>query len=945
MTTRDTDAAMPGFAEPRAASRAAHPDAPVAFAHAGASRRFAPAGPGWHAFWDAAAAALGGWLHGGGPDVRAAPVAIIVPGGMLVAPLQRALRARLGQAGRPWAPPPIRPLAQWADELVPAVPVDTLARTLAMMQAIDGAMPERVPSRAPADRLAFAGGLIAVLDAFAQAGAAGRLDDPACIARWVAAFGSPVAEPRLREDLGMLERLAQAVAPAGADPVAREIERMRALAAAWARRGTRVAWLAWQPPERLEAVLLSELDRLLPADGLMGLEPDWGAIGDGAPLLRAAWPERFEAPVRPLRERRQRWREASGGPAPLILHARDREREAQLGAEWVHARLAAAAAAGVAPPRLAIVALDRWLARRVRALLERAGVLIDDREGWLLSTTVAASAAMGWLDAVAGAGYYDDLLGWLDSRFVRPADHRALRAWIERRATRDRYLRGWAGLRDAEGDGDVAPEGIATLIALAAQQHRAQPLPAHLDRLEQAMRWAGAPRRLAADAAGRQLLGLLEALRRSASTGHADPVSFAEFRALLAMLLERHRFYGAIDSPVEMLTPTDTAGRDFDAVLVLGAAQGALPSPPAPLPLVNEPLRALLGLPTAGTLADRQQRDLVLLLSLAAESAITCRTDPADGTRPSPWVERLESIAGDGALHARVDLAGESRCLTARPGARPAVALAGLPARLPVSGIERLVACPFRFLAQDGWGLREAPQAVDVPGVRERGELVHEILERFHVAARAGGIAFDDPEPGPARALLREVTAAVAAREFASGGGTLGEIAEWRATLEAYLDWARRDAAAGWRWQAGEREGGVAVRWPGMHGPRGLRIEGRLDRVDAGPQGLRVVDYKLGSPDRLRRIAAEPERAAQLALYAWIASSEGPVAASGYLSLRRDRVDWVPLGQPAHEVLEVWMQALPRYLERVDAGEPLEAWGSECGHCASRGVCRKGHWS
>ena len=36
---------------------------------------------------------------------------------------------------------------------------------------------------------------------------------------------------------------------------------------------------------------------------------------------------------------------------------------------------------------------------------------------------------------------------------------------------------------------------------------------------------------------------------------------------------------------------------------------------------------------------------------------------------------------------------------------------------------------------------------------------------------------------------------------------------------------------------------------------------------------------------------------------------------------------------------------LPAYLARIDGGEPLSASGAECGHCASRGLCRKGHWS
>ncbi|MCX7229735.1 MAG: PD-(D/E)XK nuclease family protein [Burkholderiales bacterium] len=911
-------------------------------------RRFAPDGPGSGAFWSAAADALVPWL-GDAAAAADGPPAVVVPRGALVGPLQRAVRARLAVPGRPWAPPPIRPCAAWADELAPAVPVDALARTLALLEALDAALPNSLPQRAPADRLAFAGGLLEVLDAFAQAGAAGRLGDPDWIATVVEAFGSPAAETRLREDLSLLERIARATEGAGVDPVAQGIERMRRLVAAWAARGTRIAWVGWQPPEPLEALLLAELEARLPPGRLLRLEPDWAAVGRAAPLLAAAWPECFDdAPPRPLRERRRQWAAkapATLGPVPTILHAADREREAQLAAQWVHARLAGAALAGAATvPTLAIVALDRWLARRVRALLERAGVLIDDREGWLLSTTVAATAAMGWLDAVAADGYYDDLLGWLDSRFVRPPGGLVLRDWIERRATRHGYLRGWDGLR---GDADrAAPEGLARLRELAERQVRAQPLRAHLDALEHAMRWAGAPRRLAGDAAGRQLLSRLESLRRTADAeGHARALPFAEFRAMLAMTLERHRFYGPIESPVELLTPVDAAGRAFDAVLVLGASDAALPAAPGALPLVNEPLRALIGLPTAASAAVRQQRDLALLLALSPDTAITCRTDPGDGTRPSPWVERLEAMLDDTPLALREDRPGQPRELVPARASRPGLAFGGLPTTLSVGALERLVACPFRFLVQDGWRLREADQAVDVPGVRERGELVHEVLERFHREAPARGVVLAESGRAGARALIIEVTDAVAARELATGGGALGELAEWHATLDRYLDWAIEDASRGWNWLDGERPGGTDLRIEARDGPRTVRIEGRLDRLDEGPQGLRVVDYKLGAPDRLKRIAAEPDHAAQLALYTLIAAEAGTVVEGGYLSLRRDSVTWVPLSQPAASVLAGWRTRLPVLLARIQDGEPLHASGVECGHCASRGLCRKGHWS
>ncbi|MFZ4756714.1 MAG: PD-(D/E)XK nuclease family protein [Burkholderiaceae bacterium] len=906
--------------------------------------RFAPSEPGGAAFWAAVAAAL----EPGLADPAGGPVAIVVPRAALIEPLRAALRARLATPGRPWAPPAIRDVAGWADEHAPAVPLDTLARSTSLLQALDDAMPDSLPHRAPTERLAFAGGLLDVLDAFARAGAAGRLDDPEWLAGITSAFGSPAAGERLREDLALLARIAHAASGEGFDPVAHGIDRMRRLAAAWTSRGTRVAWIAWQPPEPLDAVLLGELDTRMPTR-LLRLEPDWTAIGATAPRLKAAWPECFEAgPLPPLRERRGPARCDPRGSVPTVLHAADREREAQLAAEWVHARLATARAAGRSLPGVAVVALDRWLARRVRALLERAEVLIDDREGWLLSTTVAATAAMGWLDVVVGDGYYDDLLGWLDSRFVRPAEHGPLRRWIERRAGRAGYLRGWDGLHEDDPSRPSPPSALDRLQALAAAQRRAQPLSAHLQALDAALRWAGAPQRLAADEAGRQVLARLDGLRRTAAgAAHDRSMPLAEFRALLALDLERNRFRGAIDSPVVMLTPGDAAGRTFDAVLVLGAADGLLPAAPAPLPLLNEPLRAMIGLPTAAQAAQRQQRDLVLLLALAGEAALTCRTDPSDGTRPSPWVERLEAIACDAPLARRVDAPGAPRTIRAAPAARPGQPIGRMPARLTVGGIERLVACPFRFLAQDGWRLREPDEPVDLPGVRERGQQVHAILERFHREVQQLGVPVDATFRAELRSRLVACTDAEAARVVAGGAEILGELAEWRATLDDYLDWAIGDAASGWTWLDGECSGAATLEWSGAAGPRSLRVEGRLDRVDLGPAGLRVVDYKLGGKERLGKLAAAPDRAAQLVMYAWFAQSigEGAVQTTGYLSLRRRDLAWIPLAVDPDAALAQWRERVPAVLARIDAGEPLFAHGVDCQYCPSRGLCRKGHWA
>ena len=49
-------------------------------------------------------------------------------------------------------------------------------------------------------------------------------------------------------------------------------------------------------------------------------------------------------------------------------------------------------AAAEGKQEIAVIAQDRVVSRRLRALLERAGVLVADETGWKLSTTRAAAA-------------------------------------------------------------------------------------------------------------------------------------------------------------------------------------------------------------------------------------------------------------------------------------------------------------------------------------------------------------------------------------------------------------------------------------------------------------------------------------------------------------------------------------------------------------------------
>jgi ATP-dependent helicase/nuclease subunit B len=95
--------------------------------------------------------------------------------------------------------------------------------------------------------------------------------------------------------------------------------------------------------------------------------------------------------------------------APTRVICEDFEDEANCAAAQVLEHLAH----GRRP--VALIAQDRILVRRVRALLERESVSIRDETGWKLSTTRAAGRVMALLQAAAPDASSDALLDWLKS--------------------------------------------------------------------------------------------------------------------------------------------------------------------------------------------------------------------------------------------------------------------------------------------------------------------------------------------------------------------------------------------------------------------------------------------------------------------------------------------------------------------------------------------------
>jgi ATP-dependent helicase/nuclease subunit B len=127
-----------------------------------------------------------------------------------------------------------------------------------------------------------------------------------------------------------------------------------------------------------------------------------------AAVLAAAWPEAADTGTPPLRERaRQLVQRLPVSPLAgrlTLVSVGGREQEAEAAAAQVFAWL------GAGLRRIALVAEDRLTARRLRALLERRGVLVADETGWKLSTTRAAATVDALLETAASGAYHLDLL-------------------------------------------------------------------------------------------------------------------------------------------------------------------------------------------------------------------------------------------------------------------------------------------------------------------------------------------------------------------------------------------------------------------------------------------------------------------------------------------------------------------------------------------------------
>ena len=611
-------------------------------------------------------------------------------------------------------------------------------------------------------------------------------------------------------------------------------------------------------------------------------------------------------------------------PAPHL------EAEARAVAAWVTAQLHAG------KRDIALIALDRETARRVRALLERTDVLVADETGWTLSTTAAAAVIDRWLECVAHDFPHIELLDLLKSPFLlgELAARQDQVLQLELALRRQGVAQGMADIqRLAHAQFGALPPWLAALFN--ARQGFAQsraPLASWLARLADSLAQLGASGPLDADAAGASLLATLETLRRELADD-GEKYGFGEWRRWLNLALESASFIDTrVASPIVLTSLPAARGRLFDAVAVIGADARRLPARPAP-GLFSQATRAQLGLSTAAIEAEAATSDLIPLLA-QGPALLSWQAWNDDEPNPaSQLVLRLQALhlaAWGAALPEQASGAPPARP-SPLPGASgqpaPAVSAMQLPRRYSPTAYQTLLDCPYRFFVKSVLGIRELDEADDALDKSDYGNALHRILKSFHDGA-------PPPDRDAALARLREISAA----EFAALPAWTA--AAWRskwekiqpAYIDAWLEWV----AQGWQYQAGEAEFSMPFDVAGLGE---ITLHGRVDRVDRKNGARAVIDYKTGAAGGLRKKLKDPAEAVQLPFYAWLAE-----AAAAYLPINETPV--APLELDGETDVDAIGRRLPELLEAIAAGAALPASGIDavCKFCEARGLCRKGMW-
>ncbi|MBL4762215.1 MAG: PD-(D/E)XK nuclease family protein [Gammaproteobacteria bacterium] len=641
--------------------------------------------------------------------------------------------------------------------------------------------------------------------------------------------------------------------------------------------------------------------------------------------------------------------------------------------------------------RIGIITEDRRLARRVRALLERSGILLNDEAGWPLSTTSAAAIIERWLECIESDFEQVVLLDFLKSPFLKDEEHQEAHLHLVNRLEADimhrenisrgmlRYKQHIQYRKNRLDAGAAAhavqvsqaltsllnetEEAAQPLLALQQKKH-SSPLHEYISALLFSLKNLQCYNQLENDIAGKQVIELIEQLD-AASQSYPINVNWTDFRSWFGRQLETAFFKPEQQHSRVVLTHLDNSYlASFDAVIIAAADKQHLPGQFSHGPFFNDHVYHELGLQTyAQQQAEKFQQFFHAITASQACVFTTTIFDKGEALPLCPWLEammtfhtlayqnnlenpRLRFFASQPSIrHATKD---DEQNMAVSSLSQPVVDPALIPDIISASNHQALIDCPYRFMANSCLKLRAPDEIIDTLRKAEYGERIHKTLEAFHGDVKHCAGPFKERitanNQTEAIALLSKISQQVFNSDIEDNFEHRGWLHRWLNIIPAYI---KQQIKHQQHWSPSLTEQYLEAVIDDT-----LSIKGRIDRIDRydpcedttsdldTDNRTAIIDYKTGKSANLESVLAGED--VQLATYALLNPTTSQVE---YLQLDQNKArnSAVLDGDDLHSTKQQVADRLQTLFSDINTGAGMPAWGDDkiCSYCDYKGLCRK----
>ena len=651
--------------------------------------------------------------------------------------------------------------------------------------------------------------------------------------------------------------------------------------------------------------------------------------------------------------------------------------------------------------KIALVAQDRLAARRVRALLARLGPALNirDETGWKIDTTRAAAAINSWLELIRApkeGPTASALLEFLQNPYLdipicigqSPEVCIGLTAQLEDILIASQAKSGWETFymaieranAYAVTFGAAPNDALLKLLQFVRERHYAwQELDLRCSNayvlLQQNLQDTGMSSALEKDAAGKQLLEVINTFDLRSSDYQGLAMRLPEWISLIKSVLEEASYEETGKDAVaslSILPLSSTRLRQFDAVVVVGCDEQQLPAFSEPPLFFSDALNRLLKTSTINAQYVQQARDLSQLLVSCDSVDLLWQSKSKNGEplRPSAWIQRLQmQLPYWKAVIAKPDsYSGKARPL--QKGVAVLDPDLPLPLSVSPSAYKALRDCPYKYYVRSLLGLREAKTFEEGFDASLAGQSLHALLRNFYQALKTEEQKVDSNimnSTAARRVWMERELSAISEKEFKrmieGDGRVLGTLRDWQKQIPSFVDWQLQREAAGWRYHNAEHKVGFDLHFVDLEGEhRVIRIEGRADRFDINievEKQAEVMDYKNQSMTKMKKRAEYVLDDPQLLIYAR-AANEDPVSAhlqghqighaqwvSLKVDIKRDKKQLRSLEvQDLPELMPAFDQQITEDMQNLWSRKEMTAFAPDgvCKYCEARGICRKGMW-